>query len=179
MPHQERRLNVCYFTFYRATAQQNYRPGCCAASMVDDNDGGRKNGRRSGAHAALNHSRTAASRTAGGGEFPLPRLVRRNLPFSQSRNQIKIDHNHRFRLLMLRRHDWFHVLLRASTWLSFLFLLFIWTSILFMFAGFYVLVDNRNPDVYCGLGPVGSPIQYGPAFAFSLETCATGTSSAK
>lgn len=44
-----------------------------------------------------------------------------------------------------------------------------------VFAGFYVAVDHRDATVDCGLGSVGSPIAFGPAFAFSLETCTTGT----
>eukprot|EP00522_Entomoneis_paludosa_P016587 CAMPEP_0172452828 /NCGR_PEP_ID=MMETSP1065-20121228/10367_1 /TAXON_ID=265537 /ORGANISM="Amphiprora paludosa, Strain CCMP125" /LENGTH=360 /DNA_ID=CAMNT_0013204949 /DNA_START=118 /DNA_END=1200 /DNA_ORIENTATION=+ len=42
-----------------------------------------------------------------------------------------------------------------------------------IFAGFYVWQDNQNPNKNCGLGEEGQPIAFGPAFAFSLETCTT------
>lgn len=34
-------------------------------------------------------------------------------------------------------------------------------------------MDSLNPMVECGLGSAGNPIAFGPAFAFSLETCTT------
>lgn len=106
---------------------------------------------------------------------PVPRLVRRNLPFSQSRNRLQVEHNHGYKIFRLLRHDWFHVVLRLPTGRSLLCLLAIWTSALIVFAGLYVWVDTQVPEVYCGFGPAGSPIKYGPAFSFSLETCTTGT----
>jgi hypothetical protein len=105
---------------------------------------------------------------------PLPRMVLRSLPFSQSLNAVEVQHNLGMKIFMLLRHDWFHVILRRNTATSLLMLLSLWTISLFMFAVCYVGVDNMNPYEDCGLGKVGSPIKYGPAFAFSLETCTTG-----
>lgn len=34
-------------------------------------------------------------------------------------------------------------------------------------------LDAISPETECGLGTAGNPIQFGPAFAFSLETCTT------
>ncbi len=34
-------------------------------------------------------------------------------------------------------------------------------------------IDANDPTVECGLGTAGNPISFGPAFAFSLETCTT------
>lgn len=105
---------------------------------------------------------------------PLPRMVLRSLPFSQSLNQVEVRHNQRFKIFQLLFYDWFHVVLRMNTITSLLLFLSIWTVCLLIFAIFYVEVDNMNPYEDCGLGKIGSPITYGPAFAFSLETCTTG-----
>ena len=42
-----------------------------------------------------------------------------------------------------------------------------------MFAGIYMWVDSNYKYDDCGLGEPGSPIEWGTAFAFSLETCTT------
>ncbi|CAB9514290.1 rectifier potassium channel 2 [Seminavis robusta] len=42
-----------------------------------------------------------------------------------------------------------------------------------IFAGIYMRIDTDRLDENCGLGAPGQPIQLGPAFAFSLETCTT------
>jgi hypothetical protein len=119
---------------------------------------------------------TVSSVTNNHTELPLPRLVQRNLPFAQSQNRVRIGHNQGYKIYMLLRHDWFHVILRLRTSVSLLILLTIWTSAILIFAGLYVWVDNRNPEVNCGLGLEGNPIRFGSAFAFALETCTTGMS---
>ena len=42
-----------------------------------------------------------------------------------------------------------------------------------VFAGIYVVVDGRSPEINCGLGIENDPIDFGGAFAFSLQTCTT------
>lgn len=120
-------------------------------------------------------NRCVVEPTAGGGGVPLPRLIPRNLPMAQSRNRVQIEHNQGFKIYRLLRHDWFHVFLRLSTARSVLCLLTLWTAFILIFAALYVWVDNQHLDVSCGLGPAGSPINFGGAFAFSLQTCTTGT----
>ena len=108
----------------------------------------------------------------------IPRLVLRDLPFHQSRNRLQVRHNKQgsFKLFMLLKHDWFHILIRLPTSRSLPFLLAVWTGLLVAFAGIYVWVDHRKPDLSCGLSPPGDPMNFGRAFAFSLETATTGTS---
>ena len=79
-----------------------------------------------------------------------------------------------YQLPYCTRYDWFHVILRVETWKSLLALLSLWTVLIIVFAGFYVAVDRHDIDQDCGLGDPGFPIGFGPAFAFSLETCTTG-----
>ena len=58
----------------------------------------------------------------------VPRLVERDLPFNQSRNRLKVSHNHSvFKLFLLLRHDWFHWLVRINTYKSLTSLLVVWT----------------------------------------------------
>ena len=102
-----------------------------------------------------------------------PRTVIRNLPFHQSKNRFAVDHNQGWNMLWLLRHDWFHVFLNIPTPRSLFFLLSVWTGMILLFAFFYMKVDSRVPTVTCGLGVDGNPIEFGPAFAFSLETCTT------
>jgi hypothetical protein len=104
----------------------------------------------------------------------VPRFVRRNLPYFQSENNVNVHHNQGLNIFKLVRHDWFHALLRLPGWISITLLLGFWTIMLFVFAAFYIWYDNKEPNETCGLGPPGKPIQFGPAFAFSLETCTTG-----
>jgi hypothetical protein len=108
-------------------------------------------------------------------DIHLARLVRRDLPFSQSRNRVIVRHNQGLKIFRLIRHDWFHVILRYPKGLCLLCLLSIWTFFVIIFAFIYVAVDNRQPTVDCGLGKVGTPIKFGQSFAFSLETTTTGT----
>ena len=108
-------------------------------------------------------------------DMHLARLVHRDLPFSQSRNRVNVRHNQGFKIFRLIRHDWFHVILRYPKGLCLLCLLSIWTIFVIIFAFIYVAVDNRLPNVDCGLGKVGTPIGFGQSFAFSLETTTTGT----
>jgi hypothetical protein len=103
----------------------------------------------------------------------LPRFVRRDQPFHQSRNEIHIAHNHRFKIFLLTRRDWFHTLARCSTYFSACGLLVVWTTMIFVFAGIYMLMDRRNNEISCGLTADDVPISFGAAFAFSLETCTT------
>lgn len=101
------------------------------------------------------------------------RLVRRNLPLHQSDNYLQVTNHQRVRYFNLLRHDWFHVVLRVNPFASILVLLSVWTAVIVVFAGFYMMIDSYNEGTDCGLGPIGSPIAFGPAFAFSLETCTT------
>lgn len=103
----------------------------------------------------------------------IPRLIPRNLAFGQSKNVIRVSHNHRWRIFWLLRHDWFHAGLRFPTSVSFFLLLSIWTIMIVLFALLYVGIDNKDPLLECGLGLSGSPISFAGAFAFSLETCTT------
>lgn len=52
-------------------------------------------------------------------------------------------------------------------------LLSVWTIAIIIFAGIYMAVDINKASQSCGLGKDGNPIIFGPAFAFSLETCTT------
>ena len=50
----------------------------------------------------------------------------------------------------------------------------IWTGSILFFAALYVLFDNVDEQPQCGLGfDQSEPLQFGTAFAFSLETCTT------
>lgn len=105
----------------------------------------------------------------------VPRIIRRNMGFNQSRNSVYVrQKNAVLKIWTLVQHDWFHAFLRLSTWKSLFFLLSFWTMMIIVFAGFYMAVDRERPDLECGLGSKGFPIAFGPAFAFSLETCTTG-----
>jgi hypothetical protein len=105
----------------------------------------------------------------------IPRLVKRNLPFHQSLNRVQVTHNQGFKIFLLLKHDWFHVILRVSTYQSLLVLLSIWTGVIIVFASLYVWIDRADPTINCGLGLAGSPITFGAAFAFSLQTTTSGT----
>lgn len=107
----------------------------------------------------------------------IPRLIRRDLPFQQSRSVVSIinQENKRFplfpqKLKFIWSNDWFHIVLGWPTYLSFIVLLTLWVGALFGFAGLYVYVDARKPFVECGLGQAGEPIHFASAVAFSLET---------
>jgi hypothetical protein len=89
--------------------------------------------------------------------------------------RVNVHHNHGLKIFRLIRYDWFHVILRYPKGLCLLCLISIWTFVVIIFAFIYVGVDGRVPTVDCGLGTVGSPIRFGQAFAFSLETATTGT----
>jgi hypothetical protein len=102
------------------------------------------------------------------------RLVKRNLPFFQSANVLRVANQHsEMRLFYLLSRDWFHVVLRMNLLLSILVLLTIWTVAIIIFAGVYMRVDRHRLNEDCGLGAPGTPIAFAPAFAFSLETCTT------
>jgi hypothetical protein len=64
-----------------------------------------------------------------------PRLIKRNLPFFQSRNRVRIEHNQGWKIVSLLRHDLFHVALRYRTSVSLTTLIFVWTLFLIIFAG--------------------------------------------
>ena len=102
------------------------------------------------------------------------RLVKRNLPFYQSKNVLRVANQHsEMRLFSLLANDWFHVALRFHLWVSLFFLLTVWTLAIIVFAAIYMRIDSDRLDDNCGLGAPGVPITFGPAFAFSLETCTT------
>mmetsp|Transcript_43522 Transcript_43522/g.105081 ORF Transcript_43522/g.105081 Transcript_43522/m.105081 type:complete len:514 (+) Transcript_43522:160-1701(+) len=104
----------------------------------------------------------------------LPRLVDRNFPYFQSKNQIASKNVKNppgvFQLLV---KDWFHVFLREHVLKSITLLLVSWTVYILIFAVVYVRIDKAYLDRNCGLGEPGTPIRFGTAFAFSLETCTT------
>ena len=104
-----------------------------------------------------------------------PRLIRRDLPFYQSKNKVAISHNaSRGRLWSLVSHDWFHVLLRLPLKYSIGGLLTLWTGAIIFFACLYMIFDavNTQPECYMGTDP-DTNFAFGAAFAFSLETCTT------
>ena len=102
------------------------------------------------------------------------RLVKRDLPFFQSKNRLQVTNQHTsMRLFSLLQGDWFHVVLRMNFATSLLLLLSGWTVAIIIFAGIYMAVDSSSESMNCGLGDSGEPIHFGPAFAFSLETCTT------
>lgn len=102
------------------------------------------------------------------------RLVTRDLPFFQSKNRLQVTNQHSsLRLWTLLYKDWFHVVLRLNLMMSVIMMLSIWTIAIIIFAGVYMMVDQGSNAATCGLGANGEPIHFGPAFAFSLETCTT------
>lgn len=109
----------------------------------------------------------------------IPRLVHRNLPFKQSRQEIAVVNKTIFKSMRMQRilrilsQDWFHIFLRQPTYQSLPALLCLWTFIIVIFAFIYQRIDRDDPHTECGLGPAGAPIKFAPAFAFSLETCTT------
>ena len=106
----------------------------------------------------------------------IPRLVHRNLPFKQSKQEIAVVNKTMYKGLKVQRilsQDWYHIFLRYSTWVSILVLLSAWTAVIILFALIYMRMDASSPETECGLGTAGKPIKFGPAFAFSLETCTT------
>eukprot|EP00540_Astrosyne_radiata_P000087 CAMPEP_0116866346 /NCGR_PEP_ID=MMETSP0418-20121206/25970_1 /TAXON_ID=1158023 /ORGANISM="Astrosyne radiata, Strain 13vi08-1A" /LENGTH=405 /DNA_ID=CAMNT_0004501955 /DNA_START=343 /DNA_END=1560 /DNA_ORIENTATION=- len=100
-----------------------------------------------------------------------PRLVPRNLPYFQSRNELQIEiPKQRPHLKGLRKEDWFHVILRTPTFVSIFILLVVWTSFILAFAVMYKIIDDAyGVNTNCGLGP----LHFGGYFAFSLETTTT------
>ncbi|CAJ1929400.1 unnamed protein product [Cylindrotheca closterium] len=104
----------------------------------------------------------------------LPRLVDRNFPYHQSRNQIAAKNvNTQSAVSKLLVKDWFHVFLRLHSVKSVTLLLVVWTAVILIFAVVYVKVDEKYLEYDCGLGDPGTPIRFGTSFAFSLETCTT------
>lgn len=106
----------------------------------------------------------------------IPRLVHRNLPFQQSRQEIAVVNKTNYKSFKVQRilsQDWYHVFLRQPTWFSLCGLLLFWTTAIIVFALIYQKIDRDNPTTECGLGKVNEPISFTPAFAFSLETCTT------
>ena len=103
-----------------------------------------------------------------------PRLVQRNLPFFQSKNKVSVIHNKGVEIAPLLRHDWFHVFLRLPSKYSLFMLLSAWTGAVLLFAGIYMAYDNLNDQETCRLGiSHEEPLEFGAAFAFSVETCTT------
>mmetsp|Transcript_25834 Transcript_25834/g.38997 ORF Transcript_25834/g.38997 Transcript_25834/m.38997 type:complete len:494 (-) Transcript_25834:73-1554(-) len=108
---------------------------------------------------------------------PLPRLVKRDLQFHQSRQKLNIEMKDLSKHgTQLRKEDWFHVFLRFSTGYSLGFMICIWTATILMYAGMYMLVDYSYYGTNCGLVSPESKTRtmgYGAYFAFSLETTTT------
>jgi hypothetical protein len=103
---------------------------------------------------------------------PLPRLVDRNRIFSQSSNDVKIQHQYDGRIFWLMlKYDWFHLFLRGSIFQAIFVLLGTWTGMILVFAGIYMVIDDNDPNKNCGLATPPEVISYHGAFAFSLETC--------
>lgn len=106
----------------------------------------------------------------------IPRIVKRNMPFKQSKQTISVVNKSLISSWMLHRvlySDWYHVFLRQPTLLSICFLLSGWTILVSLFALVYQKIDRDHSDIGCGLGKPGEPISYHGAFAFSLETTTT------
>ena len=121
------------------------------------------------AKKAVETEETAKTDTAS-----FPRLVQRNLPFSQSKNRLSVMHNKGYEIVPLLKYDWFHVFLRLPSKISLFMLLSVWTGTVLIFAGFYMAYDNINGQEVCRLGVTPEKtISFGAAFAFSVETCTT------
>lgn len=139
-----------------------------AASTLSNNDeelGGIRRRRRLRRHTFTDEEMTN-----------IPRLIHRNLPFKQSRQEIAVENKTNFRSFKVQRilsQDWYHVLLRQPAWFSVCCLLLLWTFFIVLFALIYQKIDRDNPTLECGLGAIDQPIEFKPAFAFSLETCTT------
>lgn len=108
----------------------------------------------------------------------IPRLVKRDLPFSQSRNSlnVRLEDDAAKAVKKLRREDWFHVLLRQNTTISMIGMVLAWTVAICIFAGLYLAVDKAYSDSDCGLVGLDDSrdyLNYGAYFAFSLETATT------
>lgn len=111
--------------------------------------------------------------------IPTPRLIRRNMAYKQSQNVWNVKNKygkHRMRfLLFLVTNDVFHLMLRWPTYILLSFLIGIWVLFILGFAYIYMLVDQANLHVDCGLDTAGdgTSVPWHTAFAFSLETCTT------
>jgi hypothetical protein len=104
--------------------------------------------------------------------IPLPRLVQRTRIFSQSANDVKVQHQYDRRIFWLMlKYDWFHLFLRGSMLVAIVVLLGLWTGMILVFAGIYRYIDDNDPNKNCGLATPPNVITYHGAFAFSLETC--------
>jgi hypothetical protein len=102
----------------------------------------------------------------------LPRLVTRNRIFSQSSNNVRVQHQYDGRIFWLMlKYDWFHLFLRCSIGQAMATLLGIWTGMILLFAAIYKAIDDNHPERNCGLAAPSETISYHGAFAFSLETC--------
>ena len=105
------------------------------------------------------------------------RLVRRDLPFFQSRNELNVYlHGLKKHAGKLRQYDWFHVWLRQPTVKSCVLMLACWTVAILVFAGLYMAVDHAYSGTKCSmLSPTDTRtvMNYGGYFAFSLETTTT------
>lgn len=106
-----------------------------------------------------------------GSQVFLPRLIRRDLPFHQSKNRVQVRSKHTVWWLMW--YDWFHILLRAPTHITISALLMLWTASIVLWALIYVFVDTNQVEKDCGLGEPGYPIGFGTGFAFSMITAST------
>jgi hypothetical protein len=129
--------------------------------------------KRRGMGGSTQMKKQSVLRRAGSHVF-LPRMVTRDLPFHQSSNLVKVKNDdkrhHLWKLMII---DWFHTLLRLHPFHSVSLLLTLWVTAVVVFAGLYMFMDRHYHSRSCGLGPVGSPIEFASSFAFSLETCTT------
>jgi len=105
----------------------------------------------------------------------LPRLIKRDYPYDQSSNRVRIVNKHQKQLFPLLIKDSFHVLLRVKWYVSLPLITIVWYAMIWVFAFFYMLIDgsNFNHAKDCGLGEPENPIGFATAYAFSLETCTT------
>jgi hypothetical protein len=105
----------------------------------------------------------------------MPRLIRRDLPYHQSRNRLNLEMKDLKKMVGgLRQEDWFHVALRQNTYKSLLILLISWTLAILLFAGLYMGVDKAYSGTDCGLASNDRGLlNFGAYFAFSLETTST------
>ena len=105
----------------------------------------------------------------------LPRLIKRDYPYDQSSNRVRIVNKHQKHLVPLLIKDSFHVLLRVKWYVSLPLITVVWYAMIWIFAFFYMWIDGSNFNLAkdCGLGEPDNPIGFATAYAFSLETCTT------
>jgi len=108
-------------------------------------------------------------------EYKFARLIRRDQPFEQSSNGLRIRSSWgETSIGKMLKNDWFHLLLRYNTSYIVVCLVILWSMLIFFFAAVYYLADRIHVKEDCGLSGDGDePISKFTAFAFSLETATT------